>query len=292
MTSLGYQFDVLIPTSRISELLCDVISSIISLKTPPNRIVVVLPPGVSKSNKLPVSLSTELVVINSDKPFQVNQRNYGISYIVSDYCLCIDDDVLVTQQDFDVVTNIYKTVSHISHSPCVSPMLYQPLSYPSIQKFSDISMPRSYRPNSLMHRIYSFLIPFSIKTKPCFSFDNTGMAYSLLDNFEYSADYYHVDWSRGGFRFLKTSDLQPSSYPFSHKALYEDIWSCLESSSTIDYFVATHAVHSELMHISPSQNKFVFQTRLLMAFRYLLMALKFRLYTPLLIPRLLLFALR
>ena len=279
--SSNYTYDVLIPSVSVSSILLFNLNALTRLFPPPNTIFVVLPPSYLIDPTILSDLDPSIVFLNSDQKYQVNQRNFGFSYVNSEYCLCIDEDTYINQSTLDTILSCYTTVSMISDKACVSPLKYRALTFPDLSYAHIVN-----RKNVNLLSTFNFFHHFLYGSSPCFSFDRFGLPFSLFSSYFYDKEFYRVEWLRGGFRFMKSTLLQPSGYPFPGKALFEDIWGCLESSRTIDYFAVTEATHYELVLPPVSISLFRRFLNFFISFhRFLILSLVFRRFTFMLIPR-------
>ena len=74
------------------------------------KIIISIPPNLSKKNKFINKFDKEILIINSDKKGQVNQRQYGYKFVKTEYLMHMDDDIFISIKSLKILLNQFENL--------------------------------------------------------------------------------------------------------------------------------------------------------------------------------------
>ena len=190
------------------------------------NIIISIPPNLSKKNKFINKFDKEILIINSDKKGQVNQRQYGYKFTKTEYLMHMDDDIFISIKNLKILLNQFE----------------------KLPKKSSIA-PRLIAKNEIKHlnfkKYKNILLYSESKPKPG-SISKSTFEVSHNYSFDPNKSIESVDWIPGGISIIrKKYIIQNQYFNFEGKAYCEDlIHSNLLKKNGIKLFISNKSFYS------------------------------------------------
>ena len=152
------------------------------------RIIIAIPPNLSKTNKFMNKFDDGISIIISDNKGQVNQRQYGYKFIKTEYLMHMDDDIFISIKNLKILLEQFENLPDKS---CIAPRL---------------SIKNDNKKSGFFKKYMNLLLYGDPKPKPGTISKST---FEVPHNFFIDVDkeIESVDWIPGGISIIKKENI-------------------------------------------------------------------------------------